>query len=119
MKVEQLQQEVDALEVSPAVKEQLLAALATYANLKFDVDLLAHQMDIEKMTIGKILEEQDIESLKLDEFSCKWHRGETVKTLDRTKLIAMGITPAQIEAATVETPKKEYFQILERKGKKS
>lgn len=107
----QLDREVAALNLSPMQKEYLSAALSTYANLKFDVDALTHQMEIEKLTIGKVLEEAGIDKAALDEFNLCWVRGATTSKLDIKKLIAQGVTMAQIEMATTVKPKKVHFRI--------
>lgn len=109
--LEQIQQQVASLNLKPEVAQHLAALLSTYVELKFDCDALTHQMDIERMAIGHILDEHGVDKAKIEGFGLEWHRGETTKKLDAMKLIAQGVTMAQIEAATTEKPKKDYFKI--------
>ncbi len=102
---------VAELGLAPAVKEHLDALLATYGELSFDIDLLSHQRDIERLAIGNILEEAGVDKAKAADFSLCWVRGATTSKLDKTKLLAQGVTMAQIEAATTTKPKKVYFMI--------
>ncbi len=106
-----LQEQVAALDLTPSVRAHLVALLATYTEIKFDSDALLHQLAIEASAIGCILEEAGIAKTKIEGLSLIWHRGETTSTLDKTKLLAQGVTLAQIEAATTTKPKKIYFQI--------
>lgn len=101
----------DKPELSQTQREHLEASLSTYAELKFDFDALAHLMEIEKVTIGAILEDEGVAKCSTPEFSLCWVRDSTTKKLDPKKLLAQGVTLAQIDAATVESPRKPYFQI--------
>lgn len=112
---QQVQKDLDALELKPGLREQLEASLSTYADLKFDLDALEHLAGIERLTLGKLLEEAGIDKAKVDQFNLCWVRGGTTSSLDTKKLIAQGVTMAQIEAATITKPKKDYFQIRQSK----
>lgn len=105
------------LNISPSVREHLTALLSVYADLKFDLDAIQHQLDIEKMAIGHILEEQGIHTLKDGTFALTWVRGSMTSKLDPKKLIAMGVTTAQLDAATVIRPRRDYFQIRDTNAK--
>lgn len=109
--LQQQEKQITELALTPALRVQLEACLSTYAAITTDLDLLEEQAGVEKSKIGKILADYGVDKVKADEFSLCWVRGSTTKKLDLQKLIAQGVTLAQIEAATTERPKKDYFQI--------
>lgn len=93
----------------------LEASLSTYGELAVNAELLAEQMETEKAKIGQVLADAGIDKDATEHFSLCWIRDAKVKKLDPTKLIAQGVTMAQIDKATVETSKKPYFQIRSKK----
>jgi hypothetical protein len=103
-------------DLSPSVRAHLEATIATYKELDVDIELLKHQQDIEHLTIGKILEDEGIDKAEAEEMIMYWTRDGKTTRLDKMKLIEQGITTAQIEKATVETPKKPFFTM---RGKKA
>lgn len=109
--LQQIEKTVAELELTPTQREYLEASLGTYADLKVDVENLTHLMDIEKQTIGQVLSEAGVDKARTDDFTMCWVRGSVSSTLDKKALLAAGVSLAQIEAATVTRPKKDYFQI--------
>jgi hypothetical protein len=67
-------------------------------------------MDGHRDSIGKLREETGEQSISLNGFIVTEIRG-TITTLDKKKLIAQGVTVAQIEAATITRPKRSYEKI--------
>ncbi len=107
------------LELSPTIRRTLEACLSTYATLTADAKLLQEQADLEKSKIGKLLADHGYDRVKTDEFSLTWVRGSTTSKLEPNKLIAQGVTLAQLDAATVTKPRKDYFQIRGKSERRS
>lgn len=101
------------VEIAPHHLAELQARLAAYAALKFDLDLLAHQMDIEKLAIQSTLDEVGVDKVKVDGYSVSFVRGMS-STLDKVKFVELGGSLEMLENATVTKPKKSYISI--RKG---
>lgn len=96
--------------IKPTVRKKLLTALRTYAELRVDLKAIEAAMDKQKGTIGAIREEIGEQSLGLEGFTVTLVAGVR-STLDKAKLIAQGVTVAQIEAATTTKPTKPYTKI--------
>lgn len=111
MKLQQTEAPIAELQLTTSQRQYLEAALSTYADLKVDFENISHLMDIEKLTIGGILEEAGVNKTCTEYFSLCWVRGATNSKLDPQKLIASGVSLAQIEAATVTRLRKPYFSI--------
>lgn len=92
------------LELRPEVQARLNAMLDTYFAVK-------SQLEQEKAAIEAYCAEEGVEKAKLEEASVYFSRGGTSTKLHKEKLIAQGVTLAQIEAATVTKPKKDSFTI--------
>lgn len=107
----QVQQDIEQLELTPALKEHLAALLSTYNELKFDLETIKHQMDIEKLAIGSILNDAGIDKANIDGCPLTWVRDGVTTKLDKQILIAGGVTLKQLEDATVSKPKANYFRI--------
>ena len=100
------------LGLAPKTVAIIEARLSTYANLKTDLDMLQRQVEAERDEIGRMLEESGVMNARsANGTSLYWVRGARNRKLDLTKLIAQGVTTAQIEAATVDKPKKDAFTI--------
>lgn len=97
-------------EIKPELRAHLSALLSTYKELKFDLDAIQHQMDIEKLAIWGCLKEAGVEKAKIDGFSLSVVKGNTSK-LDKLKFVELGGSLQQLENATFSKPKKAYLDI--------
>lgn len=98
------------LVLKPAVKSKLLRELRLYEKAKLalkDAEALAEK---HKAAVAGIREEIGEQTVKVDGFTVTLVAG-TKSKLDKGKLIAQGVTTAQIEMATVVTPSKAYTLI--------
>ena len=98
------------LVLKPTVRRKLLTELKTYQELKGQLDAIKSAMDKHKGVIGKLREETGEQSIKIDGFSVTLV-APVRSTLDKQKLIAQGVTMAQIDAATVVKPGAAYEKI--------
>ena len=98
------------LKLKPTTKRKLLTELKAYAELKTQRDAIDHAMKGHKNTVEGLLEETGESSLSIDGFKTTLVAG-TRKSLDRKKLIAAGVTQAQLEAGTTETLNTPYVKI--------
>jgi uncharacterized Fe-S cluster-containing protein len=78
--------------------------------LCFQIEALEHQKNIEKLAVEGIMKEAGIKKMRFNDRPISWVEGTTSK-LDEKKLIALGVTLAQIHDATTITPKKPYLTI--------
>lgn len=98
------------IKLAPAIKRKLLTELKAYEALKLQIKALEHAADKRKATIGKLRDETGEQSLSIDGFTTTLVSGVR-ESLDKQKLIAQGVTTAQIEAATVLKPIECYEKI--------
>ena len=98
------------LEIKPELRAHLAALCATYKELKFDLDAIQHQMDIEKAAMWTILKEVGAEKVKIDGFSLNVIKGHTSK-LDKVKFVELGGSLEQLDNATFKKPKRAYLDI--------
>lgn len=96
--------------IEPEVQAHLAGVLNTYTELKTQLDAIQTTIDAEKAVIKLILEDAGVDSVKAGGYSLSIVKG-TSSTLDKRKLMAQGVTVAQLEAATTVRPKKEYLSI--------
>ena len=96
--------------LSPAVRRKLLTELRTYEQLKQQKAAIESAMEKHKTIIAAIREETGEQTIKLEGFSVTLV-APVRSTLDKKKLIAQGVTTAQIEAATVISPGKSYTKV--------
>lgn len=113
----QQQQVIAALELTPAQRQALELQLSVYADVLQDFELLESALDREQAAVGKILADAGVKSYDSEHFIAYWTRDGKTRKLITEKLIAQGVTKAQIEAATVEKPKKDSFTIRARAAK--
>lgn len=91
-----------AVEISPELAHRVEASLAMY-------NMLSLQAEAEKTMIIAMLEEAGItKHAALDRLMYKTV-GSTSTSLDKKKLVALGVSEATIEAATTRKPKKPYW----------
>lgn len=101
---------VTEVKLKPAVRKKLLTSLATYATLKAKYDELGEQLAKAKGTVEDAFEATGEMKLEIEGF--KTTLVSPIRTkLDPKKLIAQGVTTAQIEAATITQPGKSYVKI--------
>jgi len=100
-------------EVQLTVQQQttLRRQFKQYAELKDQFDDLKVLMEEQKDAIDAIRQELGEKSIGFDGYRITEVDGGTTRTLDQKRLLAQGITLAQIEMATVETPKKGSIKI--------
>lgn len=101
------------LELRPEVRQRLETVLSVYADLQEQIAELTRQADLERSKLGKLLNDHGYDKVATDTHALTWIRGAKMAArLDKTKLLAQGVTPKQIDAATVPGgTKKDYFQI--------
>jgi hypothetical protein len=96
--------------LTPEVGARLVATLDTYHELVMQRKILEAQIETEKAMIGEIVFATGYEALGIANSKITYVRGVTT-TLDQKKLIADGVTLAQLAAATTTKPKKPYWKI--------
>jgi hypothetical protein len=96
-----------AVIIAPKLRRRLLLDCKAYAGLKAQAADIKADMDALNASIESTREEIGETSVGLEGFKVTRVFGTTSK-LDHKKLKAQGVTDAQIEAATVITPKKAY-----------
>jgi len=98
------------VELAPHTAAVLIANLDTYHDLVLQRKILDAAIDHAKETIGEMVTETGYEALAIASSKITLVRGVS-STLDKKKLLAMGVTLAQLDAATVVKPKKPYWKI--------
>lgn len=98
------------IKLQPTLKRKLLTELRAYAELDQQVKAIKHARDKHKDAVRTLRESTGEGSLTIEGFRITDVTGVS-STLDKKKLIAQGVTLAQIEAATVTKPKKAYEKI--------
>lgn len=111
----QQQQQKVLDELTPGQRLRVEVLLSVYADILKDFEVVEFALDRESATLGKILADAGIKSTETADFVAYWTRGATTKKTDHAKLIAQGVTKAQIEAATIEKPRKDSFTIRAKK----
>ena len=106
------------IQIAPELQLELEAKLSTIELLLTDLDALQEQIDAEYKKFGAELDLHDLTKFKASNgTSAYWNRGGVSSRLVKEKLIAQGVTLAQIEAATVTKPKRDSFTIRRAKDK--
>lgn len=100
----------EEVKLRPSLKAKLLRELRTYAELRAQVKALELAMDKHKATIGGLREEAGVNSLALEGFHVTLV-SPMRSTLDKMKLIAMGVTTEMLEEATTVKPGRPYEKI--------
>lgn len=98
------------VQLAPEVGARLAASLDTYHELVTEKKILEAAIEVEKAAIGAVVLATGYEALGIANSRITYVRGVTT-TLDKGKLIAQGVTLAQIEMATTTKPKKPYWKI--------
>ena len=101
--------------LAPEVQAELRVALTEYVSAKRWAENAEEKLKQCKMKVGLALEPSGQVSTTIDGVSVSWVF-PVQTTLDKKKLLAQGVTMAQIEAATLTTPSKSYLKITLPKG---
>lgn len=97
-------------QLSHATQQRLHSVLTQYNGLREQIDLLEGLADAERQQLQAILEEDGIDKALIDGFNVAIVRG-TSSSLDKKKLVALGVTEAQLAMATTTKPKKPYVAV--------
>jgi hypothetical protein len=98
------------VELAPELRQRLHASLSQYTGLCEQIELLQQLADAEKEQIQAILEEGDVSKIEHEGYNLAIVRG-TSSSLDKKRLVALGVSEALIQQATTIKPKKPYVMI--------
>lgn len=102
--------ETTVVQLRPALKVKLLKKLKVYAALRTQLKAIEAQMETEKAAIGVLREEAGVSTLALEGF--KVTQVSNLRTsLNKMKLIEMGVTTEMLDEATETKPGKPYEKI--------
>lgn len=96
--------------LKPAVKVKLLRNLRAYADLCAQIKALEEKADIHKAAVRELREEAGVEKLQIEGFTTT-NVPNLRTSLDKQKLLAMGVTVDMLEEATVTKPGRPYERI--------
>lgn len=98
------------VKIKPRIKTALLAELKAYAALRTQLKGIEAEMEQKKAKIGRFREEVGVTSLDIEGFKVT-QVTNLRSTLDKMKLIEMGVTMEMLEEATTTKPGKPYEKI--------
>lgn len=98
------------VKIKPRIKVALLAELKAYAELRAQLKGIEAEMDQRKSKIGRFREEIGVSSLELEGYKIT-QVTSLRSSLDKAKLIEMGVTTEMLEEATVVKPGKPYERV--------
>lgn len=96
--------------LKPSLKRRLLNELKALNALRDQIKVLEHAQRQHRTEIEDCLAESGEASLALDGYKVTLVQPVVAK-LDKMKLVALGVTTAQIEEATTHSPGKPYVKI--------
>ena len=96
--------------LTAAQKVRLRRALKTYAELKAQIKALEMAAEKEKAAVRTIREDAGVESLTFEGFKAT-NVTSTRTSLDKMKLLEMGVTTSMLDEATVSKPGRPYERI--------
>ena len=99
------------VKLKPTLKAKLLAELNTYAKLHAQLKAIEADMETRKAVIGGYREDAGVETLTLQGFHVTRVSGGTRGTLNKMKLIEMGVTTEMLEEATDYEPVKPFEKV--------
>lgn len=99
------------IELTQEQRQALETTIAQYNELATDLMLIQEQVDARKAELGQLLDDAGVDKITAAGRTMYWVRGSVSSTLDKKKLIAMGVTTAMLEKATTTKTKKEYFTV--------
>ena len=98
------------IELTPKVRQALMAEFRLYARLQAEIAALEAKKDAAKARITDIREEAGAVTLAIDGYRTTMV-SPVRSTLNVKKLFAQGVTPAMIEKATDTVPGKSYEKV--------
>lgn len=96
------------IKLAPALRTKLQNRLRVFADVKAKFDAAKAALDREKRVLGGLREQTGEQSLTLDGYGTITEVRGTSKKLDKKLFVAIGGSLAQLEEATVTTPKRPY-----------
>lgn len=93
--------------LTPRQQQELRVAFQRYVQLKAKAEEAAAAVDGQKATLGRLRARIGEDSVGLDGFKVTLVQG-TQSRLNKRKLRLVGVTQAQIDQATVTSPRKPY-----------
>ena len=110
-----VQQTVEAtttheVKITGLQRRKLLTELRAFEELKSQRDAIDHAIQSHKDAVDKIREQLGEQSFALEGYKVTQVCGVSSK-LDKKKLLALGVSMAMMEQATVTTPKRPYLLI--------
>lgn len=100
----------EEVKLKPAVRARLVKSLRVYADLRDQLKVIEAAMDKHKAEIGKIRDEAGVTALAIEGFKVT-QVSNLRTTLDKKKLIEMGVTTEMLEEATTTKPGRPYEKI--------
>jgi hypothetical protein len=98
------------VQLEPKLVTKLTNELAIYAELEAELELSKQALDAQKSKVTQLAEQTGEKSFGVNGHKVTLVEG-TTSSLDKKKLIALGVTTAMLEEATVTKPKKAYWLI--------
>jgi hypothetical protein len=99
-----------AASLTPELEARLHSALTQYAGIREQIAMLEEVADEEKAKMQAILDEAGADKTTQDGYHVAIVRG-TSSSLDKKRLIALGVSEAMIQQATVIKPKRPYLSV--------
>lgn len=96
--------------LKPALKSKLLRELKAYAALRTDLKAIEAALDKHKGVIRGLREEAGVESLSIEGFKTS-NVTSLRSSLDKQRLLAMGLTMEMLDEATITKPGKPYERV--------
>jgi hypothetical protein len=110
MSLSQTTELIAAVELSPELQTRLHSSITQYTGLQEQITMLEEMAAAEKVSIMAILEEGETDKVTQDGYHVAIVTGSS-SSLDKKKLVALGVTEAMIAAATTTKPKKPYVML--------
>ena len=99
------------VKLEPKLKARLLREMKDYAIIEAHYEVLGAALAKSKEKAASMLQEAGVKKVKIDGHTAFTVEG-TYSFLDKTKLIALGVTTEMLEEATVTRPKSPYTRII-------
>src|SRR5258706_8308983 len=97
--------------LEPVLRTKLVQRLKIYKGLKESFELAKAKLEKEAENIEGYFEQAEASSIVIEGYATITEVKGTSSKLDKKKFVAQGGTLAQLENATVTTPKKSYVLI--------
>lgn len=112
----QKMQLVRQLDLTPQQLTKLQNRVQEYAKLKAQMDALKDEMELKKADIEDLREIAGEKTIELPGYGTVSLVEGVTTSLDKTKLLASGVTLAQYDGAMVTKPKKAYILVTPSAG---